>query len=174
LGGSDHAPENADERGQLRPKLRPALVSAVVLAPACKERQSASANQWRLRRVCRIRPFWPSGASITCRCVGSRLRLACSPGLALTSRRELAAGVRTSVLVPPAQDGGTLQEVGVVERCSEEQSVRLEALPRRLPLGVGRASFASAALTMTLDLARGLCGPPGFRSIVCGHVSGVV
>jgi hypothetical protein len=38
-------------------------------------------------------------------------RHACWPGSALTSRPELAAGVRTSVLVPPAEERGTLQRV---------------------------------------------------------------
>jgi hypothetical protein len=40
-------------------------------------------------------------------------------------------------------------QVGVVERRSEEQSPRLETLPRSLPQAVSRASFASTAPTPT-------------------------
>ena len=52
-------------------------------------------------------------------------------------------------------------EVGVVERVAKSRVLRLEALLRRLPLAVSRASFASAALTVIVILLIGLCGLPG-------------
>jgi hypothetical protein len=61
--------------------------------------------------------------------------------------------------------GGTLQEVGVAERRSEEQGVEAGSLAAPLALAVSRASFASAALTVTPDLAHWSCGLPGPMSV---------